>query len=273
MCETRRSSLGALLSFSDGFVLSAFPDICACFVLLHADKCECPVTDDLFPSTVRHMTDNRKSGFALIAGSVGGIVTMAIHPTSAGVLTPAQFERLATVSAIAHSLAIASFVIMLLGAIGLSMRLAASDRLAFSGMVVFAVGACCDFDRRVGERLYRPEHYEANDQRRAGSRTAMAYRGCRNLSNQPGIRLDLHGRRFSCDRTLVNLRPAERRHLRGIAIYGCVIAPVIVLAICSGHLRLERPWHGHRGLQPGHLVYRRWNSALARNARYATDAG
>src|SRR4051812_37699230 len=86
------------------------------------------------------MTDNRTSGLALIAGSVGGIVTMAIHPTSAGVLTPAQFERLATVSAIAHSLAIFSFVIMLLGVIGLSMRLAASDRLAFSGMVVFAVG-------------------------------------------------------------------------------------------------------------------------------------
>ena len=173
------------------------------------------MTGDLFPSTVRYMTDNRKSGFALIAGSVGGIVTMAIHPTSAGVLTPAQFERLATVSAIAHSLAIASFVVMLLGAIGLSIRLTAPDRLAFSGMIVFAVGACCDSDCCIGERLYCPEHHEANDERYAGSRTAMAYRDCRNLSNQPGIRLDLHGRRFSCDRTLVNLRPAERRHTEG----------------------------------------------------------
>jgi heme A synthase len=70
------------------------------------------------------MTDDRKSGLVLIIGSLGGILTMAIHPTSAGVLTPAQFERLAIVSAIAHSLAMFSFVVLFLGAIGLMQRLA-----------------------------------------------------------------------------------------------------------------------------------------------------
>ena len=167
---------------------------------------------DLFPSTVRHMTDNRKSGLALIAGSVGGIVTMAIHPTSAGVLTPAQFERLATVSAIAHSLAIVSFVIMLLGAIGLSMRLTASDRLAFSGHDSFCGRRICNPYRCVCEWLYRPEHHEADDQRRSCSRPAMAYRGCSYFSNQPGVRLDLQRRCCSCNRALVNLRVAKWRH-------------------------------------------------------------
>ena len=42
------------------------------------------------------MTDERKSAIALIAGSIGGIVTMAIHPTAGhGPLTPNQVDALA----------------------------------------------------------------------------------------------------------------------------------------------------------------------------------
>jgi hypothetical protein len=87
------------------------------------------------------MTDNRKSGIALIAGSLGGLLTMAIHPTGGGVLTPAQFEHLAVASAIAHSIAMISFLILVLGAFGLTQRLAAPDRLAFSALVVFVFAA------------------------------------------------------------------------------------------------------------------------------------
>jgi hypothetical protein len=87
------------------------------------------------------MTDDRKSGFALIAGSLGGIFTMAIHPTAGGPLTPEQVEKLATMSAVAHSLAMVSFVLVFLGACGLVRRIASDDRLAFSGLVVYAV-AC-----------------------------------------------------------------------------------------------------------------------------------
>src|SRR5882672_6967154 len=87
------------------------------------------------------MTDDRKSGIALIAGSFGGILTMAIHPTAGGPLTPDQVARLATTSAIAHSLAMVSFVLIFLGACGLARRIAAADRIAFSGLVVYGV-AC-----------------------------------------------------------------------------------------------------------------------------------
>jgi hypothetical protein len=40
------------------------------------------------------MTDDRKSGIALFAGSLGGLLTMAIHPTGGGSLTPGQARRL-----------------------------------------------------------------------------------------------------------------------------------------------------------------------------------
>ena len=66
------------------------------------------------------MTDDRKSGLAFLLGSLGGIVTMAIHPTGGGVMSPDQVERLAMMSAIAHSLAMVSFLILFLGAVGLT---------------------------------------------------------------------------------------------------------------------------------------------------------
>jgi len=94
-----------------------------------------------FLSTVEHMTDLRKSGLALIIGSIGGIVTMAIHPTASVGLAAATFQHLAFHSAIAHSLAMVSNIVMVLGACGLAQRLRAPDRLAFAGLVVYLFAA------------------------------------------------------------------------------------------------------------------------------------
>lgn len=94
-------------------------------------------------STLRHMTQDRKSGIALISGSLGGILTMAIHPTAGGVLTPAQFEQMAIVSAVAHSLAMISFVILFLGGLGLTRALAGreapdeQDHFALAALVTY----------------------------------------------------------------------------------------------------------------------------------------
>lgn len=84
------------------------------------------------------MTDNRKAGFALIAGAIGSIVTMAIHPVAGGMMTQAQVEHLALMSGIAHSLAIASMLVLFLGLCGLTRRIAADDRIAFTALVIFA---------------------------------------------------------------------------------------------------------------------------------------
>src|SRR6476469_4378559 len=89
------------------------------------------------------MTSDRKSGVLLIAGSLAGIFTMAIHPTAGGSPTPAQADHLALVSSVAHSIAILGVLLMFLGACGLTRRLAARDRkpepdhLAFAALVTF----------------------------------------------------------------------------------------------------------------------------------------
>ena len=91
------------------------------------------------------MTDNRKSGIALIAGSVGGIVTMAIHPTAGGPMTVAQVHRLAIVSRVAHGLGIASVLLLFLGGCGLARSIASADRMSFAGIVMFGVACIAVF--------------------------------------------------------------------------------------------------------------------------------
>src|SRR5437016_4362631 len=83
------------------------------------------------------MTDDRKSGIALIAGSLGGILTMAIHPVAAGSLTAEQVAHLSLVSAVAHSIAMVSVLLLFLGACGLTRSIAAADRVAFAAIVTF----------------------------------------------------------------------------------------------------------------------------------------
>lgn len=85
------------------------------------------------------MTDDRRSGIALMVGSAGALMTMAIHPTASGAATAADYEHLARVSAIAHSTGIVSFAMAFLGACGLSARLREPARIALAGLVAFGL--------------------------------------------------------------------------------------------------------------------------------------
>lgn len=83
------------------------------------------------------MTDDKKGGIALIAGAIGGLVTMVMHPTGGGILTPAQYERFVIMNVGAHSLAIASMPVAFLGALALTRRLQSPDRFSTSAIVVY----------------------------------------------------------------------------------------------------------------------------------------
>ena len=87
---------------------------------------------------MRSMTDERKGGIALIAGAIGGLVTMVLHPTGGGILTPAEYERFAIMNVVAHSLAIASMPISFLGTLALTRRLQSPDRYSISALVFYA---------------------------------------------------------------------------------------------------------------------------------------
>ena len=59
----------------------AFRDTQPCFVRYRPLRRKCGLTALLPAAKVQPMTDNQVSGLALIAGSVGSIITMSLHPS------------------------------------------------------------------------------------------------------------------------------------------------------------------------------------------------
>jgi hypothetical protein len=84
------------------------------------------------------MSRDPVAGTMLIAGSLLGVVVMALHPT--GQTLAQDFERQARLGAIVHGVAIASVPLLFLGFLGLARRLAPS-RLAVAALVTFGWGA------------------------------------------------------------------------------------------------------------------------------------
>ncbi len=72
------------------------------------------------------MTDNRLSGIAMIAGQVGLLLTLSLHPS--GKITPAQVDQMVHKLIAVHSIALAGLPLMILGALGLSRLLSSFDR-------------------------------------------------------------------------------------------------------------------------------------------------
>src|SRR4029077_18048670 len=133
---------------------AAFPDVGPVFVRFLAVFVECILTPSCCASTVRCMTDDRKSALALIAGSVGMIITMAVHPH--GAISPAQVESMARNLTIVHSLALASLMVLFLGALGLAQRVKSADRLDIAALVFFAFASVAVMSAAVMDGLVAP---------------------------------------------------------------------------------------------------------------------
>ncbi|HEY0555639.1 MAG TPA: hypothetical protein VGG20_15390 [Thermoanaerobaculia bacterium] len=205
------------------------------------------------------MTDDRKSGTALIAGSLGGILTMAIHPTGAASATPGQTEHLALVSGIAHSIAIVSFLVMFLGACGLTRRLAGftrtanPDRLAFAALVTFGLACVAVLNATAVSGFIIPgilRHMV-----RDGAETFPQYRlimGAVFEFNQAFARI--YSVAASAAIALWSLSALRNGGLgRIVALYGCLVAALLTLAIVAGHLRLDV--HGMAAVVLGQAIW------------------
>jgi len=193
----------------------------------------------LFPFYITCMTDNRKSGIALIAGSIGGIVTMAVHPVGAGAMTPAQVDRLAVASALAHSLAMLSTVVLVLGAIGLTRRLNGPDRLAFSGMVFYGFGAVAIFIAAAVSGFIMPSiiHHMVLDTAAAGPQWRIVIDAIFQI-NQAFARIFTVAASIAMG--LWSWSALRNGGLSGkMAFYGIAMAAVLIVAICSGRLHLN----------------------------------
>ena len=185
------------------------------------------------------MTDDRKSGIALIAGSLGSILTMAVHPVGTATLTLEQVERLAIASAAAHSLAIVSFFVLFLGACGLARKMAAEDRIAFAALVSYGLACVAGLIAASVSGFIVPEiirHMAHDAAANAGQWNMIIYAVFQ--INQAFARILAVASSVAIVLWAVSaLRNGALS--RWIAVYGCIVAPLVMVGIGSGHLRLN----------------------------------
>lgn len=185
------------------------------------------------------MTDSKKSGIALLAGSIGSIVTMAVHPTGAPSMNPQDLHHLALMSAVAHTLAIVSCTALFLGACGLALRLRAADRIAFAALVVYAVAAISILIATAVSGFIVPGLMVrmAHDDAAAGPMWRIGIVSIFAI-NQAFAAIYAVGASVAMGMwSWAALRNGGLR--RGLAIYGAVLAPLLAGGIAVGHLRMD----------------------------------
>jgi len=206
------------------------------------------------------MTDDRKSGVALIAGSLGGLLTMAIHPThAAAVLTPPQLLHLAIASAIAHSLAMISYLGVFLGTIGLSRHLDACesldmpDRLALAALTVYAFASVALLLATAVSGFIVPGI--VRDMIRDSPANSPLWKIVIDAVfqfNQVFARI--YSVAASAAILLWSASVLRNGGLgRGIAMYGCIVTPPLIVLLAIGHLRLDV--HGMTVVVVAHAVW------------------
>jgi len=185
------------------------------------------------------MTDDRKAGIALIAGSLGSILTMAIHPTGNASLNAAEVAHLMSASAAAHSLGIVSVLAMFLGACGLERRIAAPDRVSLAAFVAYAFSCVAIMIAAAVSGFIIPDimKHMLRDVPGSAHQWQIVIDGIFQI-NQAFARIFSVG--ASASILLWSISILRNGGLgRGIAIYGCVVAPLIIIGIFVGHLRLD----------------------------------
>ncbi|HEY7405086.1 MAG TPA: hypothetical protein VIB39_16285 [Candidatus Angelobacter sp.] len=176
---------------------------------------------------------------ALIAGMVGTIITMALHPTAHDLTAPGHSEAMSQLNVAVHSLALVCIPILFLGAIGLTKRLNAPDRLALAGLVLFGFAEVAVMIAAVASGLIAPgliHHMMAAEPGTASVWTAvLALNGHINQAFALVFVVASSAAIVLWSSAILE----NRAFVRVLGIYGWVLGPVTILAVVSGHLRLN----------------------------------
>lgn len=185
------------------------------------------------------MSNDRWSGLALIVGSVGMITTMALHPS--GRTPAAEIEPMIRKIIAVHGLALACLPILFLGAWGLSRRIAGSDHLALSGVVVYAFGLLAIMNAGVANGLVFPVLLQRIADSTGSPQAVEAWRMIARYNfyvNQAYAQVFVAASSVAI--FLWSASIWRSRELgRGLGIYGCLLGPVTLGALFSGHLNLD----------------------------------
>ena len=187
------------------------------------------------------MTEDRKSGVALIAGSIGLIITMALHPVGHDLLVPGQFDRVARLAVVVHALGLICIPVMFLGALGLSRRLDSPDRLSLCAVVAYGFACVAAMNAAAVSGLVAPgiaRHMAAATPASDAANTwsvLFTYSGSLNQAFALVF--------VVASSVALTLWSADiLRHgvfSRALGVYGCILGPLTALAVLSGHLRLN----------------------------------
>jgi hypothetical protein len=198
------------------------------------------------------MTNDRKGGIAFIVGSVGFIVTMAVHPTPGGQLQAEQVVRLSQTSGLAHSLGIASAIFLFLGACALAQRLR-DQTCSFAALVTFGFSCVAIVIAASISGFVMPALLKrmAHDDAANAHLWQIVIWGIFQI-NQALARV--YAILASVAIVLWSTAAWRNRGLhRGIVIYGYVIAALIIVAVASGHMRMDV--HGMAAVGLGQAIW------------------
>lgn len=186
------------------------------------------------------MTNDRKSGVALIAGAAGFIVTMAIHPSGHMVLGPAQVGGFVRVNVITHALGIASGLLLFLGAMGLTRRLKEPEWCSLAGLAIFgfsviAAANAAIMSGFVASSVIREIVAAGKDSAGDVWQVMLTYTHAMNQAYAQVFVVT-----SSIAIVLWSVVIVRGKALPSwIGVFGCIFAPLSVVALLSGYLPLD----------------------------------
>ena len=178
----------------------------------------------------------RLSGWALIAGSVGILVTLVVHPNERGLFDPAQIESVARMTIVVHSIALFALPFLFIGGLGISQRIGWDSSGAVAALIFFGFALAAMMNAIVIDGLVTPGLARAMV--KAGSDQAAAWKialGHNGLLDGAFMNVFL----MASSLAIVLWSVAIVRTgavARGIAIFGCLLGAGTIIVLVTGLL-------------------------------------
>lgn len=194
------------------------------------------------------------SGAALIAGMIGSIITMALHPTGHDITSGAHsVSGVLKLNIAVHSLALLCLPVLFLGGLGLTQKLASPNRLALSALVFFGFAEAAIMVAAAASGLIAPGlfHHMSNDAAGMADmwRVALQLNG---HINQAFAQIYAVAASFAI--LLWSLAMLRSDYFaRALGMLGSIFGPLTILAVVFGHIRLDV--HGFGAIILGQAIW------------------
>jgi hypothetical protein len=199
------------------------------------------------------MTDNRLGGIAMIAGQLGLILTLSLHPS--GKISPADVDHMVRKLLAVHSIALAGLPFMILGALSLARALASPNRLSIAAFVFYSFAVAAMLSGIVVDGLVMPRllpHLAEAAQATAASAAHGSASVPASTSGDPWRALLKYNGYLDMAFVQVSLIASAAAILiwslvmvfgkklsRPAGIYGLVLGAIVIIGVFSGALGAE----------------------------------